>query len=128
MFSDYFNGKTSFHDFQHKLTTMVLYFIYLAIGMFTATYIYVIGFVYVGNRCTQKIREKYLNAMLRQNIGFFDNLGSGEVTTRITADTNAIQDGISEKLGLTLNAGATFIAAFVIAFTRSWKLTLILIS
>jgi ATP-binding cassette subfamily B (MDR/TAP) protein 1 len=66
--------------------------------------------------------------MLRQNIGFFDNLGSGEVTTRITADTNAIQDGISEKLGLTLNAVATFIAAFVIAFTRSWRLAVILIS
>jgi ATP-binding cassette, subfamily B (MDR/TAP), member 1 len=128
MFSDYFNGKTTYHAFEHQLTNMILYFVYLAVGMFTTTYIYVIGFIYVGNKCSQRIREKYLNAMLRQNIGFFDNLGSGEVTTRITADTNAIQDGISEKLGLTLNAGATFIAAFVIAFTRSWKLTLILIS
>lgn len=51
---------------------------------------------------------------MRQNIGFFDKLGAGEVTTRITADTNLIQDGISEKVGLTLMAIATFISAFVI--------------
>jgi len=51
---------------------------------------------------------------MRQNIGFFDKLGAGEITTRITADTNLVQDGISEKVGLTLAAVATFITAFVI--------------
>ena len=51
---------------------------------------------------------------MRQNIGFFDKLGAGEITTRITADTNLVQDGISEKIGLTLAAIATFITAFVI--------------
>jgi ATP-binding cassette subfamily B (MDR/TAP) protein 1 len=51
---------------------------------------------------------------MRQNIGFFDKLGAGEVTTRITADTNLIQDGMSEKVSLTLSAVATFLAAFVI--------------
>lgn len=51
---------------------------------------------------------------MRQNIGFFDKLGAGEVTTRITADTNLIQDGISEKVGLTLSAIAMFVSAFVI--------------
>lgn len=51
---------------------------------------------------------------MRQNIGFFDKLGAGEITTRITADTNLVQDGISEKVGLTLAAVATFITAFII--------------
>jgi len=51
---------------------------------------------------------------MRQNIGFFDKLGAGEITTRITADTNLVQDGISGKVGLTLAAVATFITAFII--------------
>lgn len=91
-------------------------------------YISTVGFIYVGEHITSKIREHYLEAMLRQNIAFFDLLGAGEITTRITADTNLIQDGISEKVGLTMNAIATFIAAFVIAFIKYWKLTLILMS
>lgn len=48
--------------------------------------------------------------------------------TRITADTNLIQDGISEKISLTMTAIATFLAAFIIGFVVYWKLTLILIS
>ena len=39
-----------------------------------------------------------------------------------------MQDGISEKIALTLTALATFITAFVIAFIKNWKLTLILSS
>ena len=39
-----------------------------------------------------------------------------------------MQDGISEKVGLSLNALSTFITAFVIGFIKSWKLTLILSS
>jgi ATP-binding cassette, subfamily B (MDR/TAP), member 1 len=127
MFADYFNGKSTYSEFQHTLSHVILYFIYLAIGEFVTCYIYVTGFIYVGGHCTQKIREQYLKAMLRQNIAVYDTLGSGEITTRITADTNAIQDGISEKLGLTLNAFATFIVAFVVAFVKSWRLTLILL-
>jgi ATP-binding cassette subfamily B (MDR/TAP) protein 1 len=106
MFADYFQGKKSYDDFTSALTHFVLYFIYLAIGEFVTVYISTVGFIYVGEHCTQKIREEYLKAMLRQNIAFFDKLGSGEIVTRITSDTNLIQDGISEKFGLTLNAGA----------------------
>lgn len=128
MFANYFNGHISYNQFTHQLAHFVLYFVYLAVGEFITTYIATVGFIYVGEKCSSRIREQYLKAMLRQNIAFFDQLGSGEITTRITADTNTIQDGISEKFGLTLNAAATFIAAFVIAFIKYWKLTLILIS
>lgn len=50
------------------------------------------------------------------------------MTTRITADTNLVQDGISEKIALTLTAISTFVTAFVISFIKYWKLTLILSS
>ena len=48
--------------------------------------------------------------------------------TRITADTNLVQEAISEKVGLTLTGVASFFAAFVIGFVRFWKLTLICFS
>ena len=127
-FQNYFLGATSRAQFNSDLGSFTLYFIYLAIGEFITIYISTIGFIYVGSNITSKIRENYLRAILRQNIGFFDKLGAGEITTRITADTNQIQDGISEKVGLTLTALATFVTAFVIGFIKNWKLTLILSS
>lgn len=39
-----------------------------------------------------------------------------------------MQDGISEKVALTLTALATFFTAFIIAFIKYWKLTLIMSS
>ncbi|RMZ83543.1 hypothetical protein DV738_g1088, partial [Chaetothyriales sp. CBS 135597] len=112
-------------SFTSILNRYVLYFVYLAIAEFFLTYISTVLFLYVGEHITSKVRQEYLRAILRQNIGFFDKLGAGEVTTRITADTNLIQDAISEKVGLTLSAIASLIAAFVIGFVKFWKLTLI---
>lgn len=127
-FQDYFQERLSRSEFSSTLATFTLYFVYLAIGEFVLIYVCTVGFIYTGEHITQKIREQYLAAILRQNIAFFDKLGAGEITTRITADTNLVQDGISEKIALTLTALATFVTAFVIGFIKSWKLTLILSS
>lgn len=116
---------SSFGDTVNHLT---LYFVYLAIGEFVTIYIATVGFIYAGEHMAAKIRESYLAAILRQNIAYFDARGAGEITTRITADTNLVQDGISEKVGLTLTALATFITAYIIGFVKYWKLTLILTS
>lgn len=129
-FQSYFTPGSglTYDEFTDELGRLVLYFVYLAIGEFVTAYIATVGFIYTGEHISAKIREHYLESCMKQNIGFFDKLGAGEVTTRITADTNLIQEGISEKVGLTLSAVATFVAAFVIGFISFWKLTLILLS
>ncbi|KAH6687408.1 multidrug resistance protein [Plectosphaerella plurivora] len=131
-FQDYFfpqgEERMTEGEFNKLLGNLVLYFVYLAIGEFVTTYVSTVGFIYTGEHISAKIREHYLESCMKQNIGFFDKLGSGEVTTRITADTNLIQDGLSEKVGLSLQAVATFVTAFVIGFVFYWRLTLILSS
>ncbi|KAG8532088.1 GTPase-activating protein [Bacidia gigantensis] len=128
IFQGFFQGTVSADRFNDRLDQFTLYFLYLAIGEFLSVYICTVGFIYTGEHITQKIREQYLAAILRQNIAFFDKLGAGEITTRITADTNLVQDGISEKVALTITGISTFVTAFIIAFVKYWKLTLILTS
>ncbi|KAL7931853.1 P-loop containing nucleoside triphosphate hydrolase protein [Trichoderma chlorosporum] len=130
-FQSYSNGvdggpQLTYDDFTRQMTKFVFYFIYLAVGQFVASFVCTVGFIYAGEHITSKIREEYLASCLRQNIGFFDEVGAGEITTRITAETNLIQDGISEKISLTIAAIATFITAFAVSFIIFWKLTLIL--
>ena len=57
--------------------------------------------------------------MLKQEIAYFDNTTTGDITTRISNDTNLYQEGISEKVGLIIQNFSTFIGGFVIAFTKS---------
>lgn len=50
----------------------------------------------------KQIREKYFESVLRQNIGFFDALGAGEVATRIESDCHLVQDGIGDKIPISV--------------------------
>ena len=42
--------------------------------------------IHTGEVNAKRIRERYLQAILRQDIAFFDHVGAGEVTTRIQTD------------------------------------------
>jgi ATP-binding cassette, subfamily B (MDR/TAP), member 1 len=42
---------------------------------------------YTGEVNAKRLRERYLQATLRQDIAYFDDVGAGEVTTRIENDT-----------------------------------------
>ena len=42
---------------------------------------------YTGEVSAKRLRERYLQSVLRQDIAFFDKVGAGEVTTRIQTDT-----------------------------------------
>lgn len=127
-FNQFFLEQITKEHFNHELNRFSLYFLYLAIGEYVFVYIATAGFLYTGEHISGKIRENFLKAILRQNIAFFDQLGAGEITTRITSDTNLVQDGISEKVGLTLTALATFVTAFIVSFIKDAALTGILLS
>ncbi|KAJ5951225.1 ABC transporter integral membrane type 1 [Penicillium vulpinum] len=127
-FKEFFLGTSSGSHLSSLVARFALYYVYIAIGQFVSVYISTAGFMIGGENITQRLREKYLAAILRQNIAFFDVLGAGEITTRITADMNLIQDSLTGKLSLTLYSCANFGAAFIISFAKSWRMALILIS
>jgi ATP-binding cassette, subfamily B (MDR/TAP), member 1 len=114
--------------------------------MFVATFAYMYIWVYTGEVNAKRLRERYLQSILRQDIAFFDNVGAGEVATRIQTDTrmssaclrlpiidasfpsDLVQQGISEKVALVVNFLAAFVCGFILAYVRSWRLALALSS
>lgn len=77
--------------------------------------------IYSGERLSKRIREKYLQAVLRQDIEFFDKVGAGEVATRIQTDTHLIQEGVSEKVALTVMYMSTFVTGYVSSLRDSGR-------
>jgi len=52
-----------------------------------------------GQRQSARIRSLYLNAVLRQDIAFFDTeLTTGQAVSRMSSDTLVIQDALGEKV------------------------------
>ncbi|KAF2264957.1 P-loop containing nucleoside triphosphate hydrolase protein [Lojkania enalia] len=127
-FTSFSVDSVSEAHFKHQINTFTLYFVYLGVASLITVYISILGFSYTGEQITRQIRELYLRAIFRQNIAFFDFLGSGEITTRISSDMNLVQDGIGQKIGLFMTGTSMFVSAIIVGFVRSWKLTLIMLS
>lgn len=113
-------------DSQHKTNMDALYLTIIGICSWVVVYIYMATWVYTGEMITLRIRENYLKAILRQDIAYFDNLGAGEITTRIQSDIQLIQDGISDKIPLMVALLTTFVAGFLVAYIRNWRLALVM--
>ncbi|KAF4617465.1 hypothetical protein D9613_006094 [Agrocybe pediades] len=111
-------------NFRSSAAKSATYLVCIGIGMFVCTYAYMFIWVYTGEVNAKRIRERYLKAVLRQDIAFFDNVGAGEVATRIQTDTHLVQQGISEKVALVANFLGAFVAGFILAYVRSWRLAL----
>ncbi|PPQ85425.1 hypothetical protein CVT25_006317 [Psilocybe cyanescens] len=115
-------------DFRHAAAKNASYLVYIGIGIYVCTYTFMYIWVYTGEVNAKRIRERYLQAVLRQDIAFFDGVGPGEVATRIQTDTHLVQLGMSEKVALVANAAGAFVGGFALAYARSWRLALALTS
>ncbi|CAK9201386.1 unnamed protein product [Sphagnum troendelagicum] len=113
----------------HAVSKMSLKYVYLGIGAAVASYAEVTFWVITGERQAARIRSKYLKAILRQDVTFFDKeTSTGEVVGRMAGDTVLIQDAIGEKVGTFQQYVTTFVGGFVVGFIKQWKLTLVIVA
>eukprot|EP01114_Cavostelium_apophysatum_P015910 TRINITY_DN4431_c0_g2_i2.p1 TRINITY_DN4431_c0_g2~~TRINITY_DN4431_c0_g2_i2.p1 ORF type:complete len:1244 (-),score=364.29 TRINITY_DN4431_c0_g2_i2:7-3738(-) len=110
---------------REQVNDTVVWILILAGGSFVAALLQNFLWALSAERQARRIRESYLQAIYRQEIGWFDSVGTGELTSRISGDTIMIQEGI-EKTGTVIQFSCLFITGFVIGFVEGWKLALVL--
>ncbi|KAF1812099.1 multidrug resistance protein 3 [Eremomyces bilateralis CBS 781.70] len=123
VFNNFAIGAITPDEFRSSLGWWALWFVYLFIAKFALIYYYTVAISISAIRTTKALRIDFLRHVVRQDIAFFDTSGPGSIPTQITSNGNQVNQGISEKLGLTLQGTATFVAAFVVAFNVNAKLT-----
>ncbi|ESO91246.1 hypothetical protein LOTGIDRAFT_153678 [Lottia gigantea] len=110
------------------MTTYAIYYCIIGASMFVLSTIQVAFWTMACERQTNKIRKAFFQSILRQDQGWFDQHQSGELTTRLSDDLERIREGIGDKFSLCIQFVAQFISGFAIGFTKSWKLTLVMMS
>lgn len=114
--------------YQDSINDKILIIVYLAIAQFVTIYVHLTCWSLNGARLAQRLRESYLQNLLRQEPSYFDNLPPGEIASRLSGDIQAIRSGTSEKVGICLSTLAFFITAYIVAFIKEYKLAAMLIS
>jgi len=76
-----------------SIQSLAPYFVLAGAVAWVATYVQAAFFQVTAQRQSTKIRDEYLRAMFRQEVGWFDKIGTGALITRISGDTNLIKEG-----------------------------------
>jgi ATP-binding cassette subfamily B (MDR/TAP) protein 1 len=124
--SEQASGSTA--NLQASINSKVLLLIYIAIATFALIYTHIVCWNITSQRLAQRVRDRYLRSLLRQDIAFFDNLQAGEVSSRLNGDIQAIETGTSEKVGVFLTCISFCVTAYIVAFIKDARLAGMLVS
>ncbi|XP_038125251.1 ATP-binding cassette, sub-family B (MDR/TAP), member 4 [Cyprinodon tularosa] len=113
---------------EEEMTTFAIYYSILGAVVLVAAYLQVSLWTLAAGRQVKRIRKLFFHRIMQQDIGWFDVNETGELNTRLTDDVYKIQEGIGDKVGMLIQSFSSFIAAFVIGFTKGWKLTLVILA
>ncbi|XP_005405569.1 PREDICTED: multidrug resistance protein 1-like isoform X1 [Chinchilla lanigera] len=113
---------------ERQMTTYAYYYSGIGAGVLIAAYIQISFWCLAAGRQIHKIRKLFFHAIMKQEIGWFDVHDVGELNTRLADDVSKINEGIGDKIGMFFQSLATFLAGFIVGFTRGWKLTLVILA
>lgn len=75
-----------------------------------------------------RVRKLFLLAVLRQDMTWHDTTKTATFASKLTEDLDKMQEGIGEKMSISLYFITTFVAAIIMSFLNGWKLTLVVLS
>ena len=82
-------------------------------GLFSALRAYLFNFS--GERVVARLRRDLYAALLRQEIGFFDEQRTGELTNRLASDTTVLQMAVTANVSMLLRYSLTVIGGLSVA-------------
>jgi ATP-binding cassette subfamily B protein len=119
-------GHNGQRNIQHvDLTFLALFAVACVLGIATAARFYMVS--WLGERVTADIRNAVYSHVVTQSPQFFETTQTGEVLSRLTADTTLIQTVVGTSISMALRNVLLFIGGLVMLFITSIKLSSIII-
>eukprot|EP01006_Ploeotia_vitrea_P022679 TRINITY_DN55085_c0_g1_i1.p1 TRINITY_DN55085_c0_g1~~TRINITY_DN55085_c0_g1_i1.p1 ORF type:complete len:672 (+),score=33.48 TRINITY_DN55085_c0_g1_i1:556-2571(+) len=122
------NAVTSTDHAKEKLTEAIL----TLMGIFAVGSLASFGrawcFTLSGQRLVARVRSDLFFAIVRQEIAYFDKQRTGDLTSRLSSDTQVIQNAATTNISMFIRYCVQIVGAIVMLFTLSWMLTLVMLS
>ncbi|KAK2837724.1 hypothetical protein Q5P01_014936 [Channa striata] len=78
-------------------------------------------------RLNLRLRNHLFRTLMKQEIAFFDKNHTGDILSRLSADTTQVSDLISQNINIFLRSTIKGAGFFIFMFRISWQLTLVFI-
>jgi ABC transporter fused permease/ATP-binding protein len=99
----------------------------LAIQAFSVAMRYYL-FTTAGERVVTRLRRNLFASMMSQEVAFFDERKTGELTNRLSSDTTVLQNTVSANISMVLRNGAQALGGIAWLFYTSPTLTLVMLA
>ncbi|KAL3969996.1 receptor tyrosine-protein kinase erbB-3 [Sarotherodon galilaeus] len=112
-----------------QINGICVLFCIVAVASFVSQFLQGYSFAKSGELLTRRLRKVGFQAMLKQEVGWFDNPinSPGALTTRLATDASMVQGATGSQIGMIVNSVTSIGVSFIIAFYFSWKLTLVIL-
>jgi len=84
-------------------------------------------FTVAGERIVTRLRDHLFRGILAQEVGFFDQRRTGELTNRLSADTGVLQNTVSVNISMGLRFFASIVGGIGLLLYTSPSLTLLML-
>uniref|UniRef100_A0A3Q1EGM2 ATP-binding cassette, sub-family B (MDR/TAP), member 11a n=1 Tax=Acanthochromis polyacanthus TaxID=80966 RepID=A0A3Q1EGM2_9TELE len=113
---------------RNQINGICVLFCIVAVISFFSQFLQGYAFAKSGELLTRRLRKVGFQAMLKQEVGWFDDATNspGALTTRLATDASMVQGATGSQIGMIVNSLTSIGASFIIAFYFSWKLTLVI--
>jgi len=108
----------------HRLNQVALLLFVATLLQGSATAIRSWLFTFAGERIVLRLREKLFSRLLKQEVSFFDRTPTGDLMSRLSADTAVIQNAVSVNLSMLARNLAQAIGGTFLLFYTSPQLSL----
>ncbi|GLJ10640.1 hypothetical protein SUGI_0132270 [Cryptomeria japonica] len=106
-----------------------LYMTGLSIMVVIGAYLQIACWTIAGEKMAHRIRTKYLRAVLRQDIEFFDTgIETGDIMHGLSTDVTQIQEATGVKMGHFIYHCCTFISGYTVGLLKSWQIGLVVLA
>ncbi|XP_067459605.1 bile salt export pump isoform X2 [Thunnus thynnus] len=121
-------GIRDVNEQREQIDGICILFCIVAVISFFSQFLQGYAFAMSGELLTRRLRKVGFQAMLKQEIGWFDDPRNspGALTTRLASDASMVQGATGSQIGMIVNSLTSIGASFIIAFYFSWKLTLVI--
>uniref|UniRef100_A0A670XZQ9 Bile salt export pump n=1 Tax=Pseudonaja textilis TaxID=8673 RepID=A0A670XZQ9_PSETE len=111
-----------------QINGVCLLFVVVGIVSFFTQFLQGYTFAKAGELLTRRLRKIGFQAMLGQEIGWFDDHRNspGALTTRLATDASQVQGATGTQIGMIVNSLTNIGVSIIIAFYFSWKLSLVI--
>uniref|UniRef100_A0A8C1ZAF5 ATP-binding cassette, sub-family B (MDR/TAP), member 11a n=1 Tax=Cyprinus carpio TaxID=7962 RepID=A0A8C1ZAF5_CYPCA len=112
---------------RRQINGICILFVSIGVLSFFSQFLQGYSFAKSGELLTRRLRKVGFQAMLKQEIGWFDNPinSPGALTTRLATDASMVQGATGSQIGMIVNSLTNIGASFIIAYYFSWKLSLV---